>query len=66
MNLAVHRFDSTVYYKRLRKDELVILRALRDWMTREQALGKGADVVGEAIDNWPQLLQESFENWTSP
>ena len=61
--LAVHRHDDTVYYKRLSREDFLLLRALEGG----QSLGEAIDVafVDSAIpeSDRPALIQAAFHHW---
>src|ERR1700756_3210218 len=63
--LAVHRVDDSVYFRRMEREEFVILRALRD----RKSLGKAIEaafrksrVPGEERAG---LVQQWFQNWAA-
>jgi hypothetical protein len=63
--LAIHRLGNTVYFRRLEREEFVILDALRNGRTLERAIGagfRGSTIpAGERAENagaW-------FRNWSS-
>ena len=61
--LAVHRHDDTVYYKRLSREDFLLLRALEGG----QSLGEAIDIafVDSAIpeSDRPALIQSAFHHW---
>ncbi|HUO06977.1 MAG TPA: DNA-binding domain-containing protein [Phycisphaerae bacterium] len=65
--LAVHRFENSLYYKRLEQEAFDTLVALRDGATLEGALagaiGKSQAAVRRNRD-WLAVIQEWFDIWT--
>jgi hypothetical protein len=63
--IAVHRFDDTVYYRRLTEEDYRLLLALQQGV----ALGDAIDIAfdGSLIpeDERPPYLQSAFAYWTS-
>lgn len=61
--LAVHRHDDTVYYKRLSREDFLLLRALEGG----QSLGEAIDIafVDSAVpeSDRPTLIQSAFHHW---
>lgn len=61
--IAVHRVDSSVYYRRLEVEEFRILRELARGRTIEQSIAAGLKGTRRAPDQIPQLLSEWFHLW---
>ena len=61
--LAVHRHDNTVYYKRLAREDYLLLRALHDGESLGDAIE--ASFAGTSIPeaDRPAFLQSAFHNW---
>ena len=63
--LAVHRVDDSVYFRRIEREEFVILRALRDGKSLgkaiEAAFRKSRIPVGKRGD----LVRQWFHNWAT-
>lgn len=59
--VAVHRYENSLYYKRLEPEAFQILTALRGGATLEDACGE-ALASGRSLD-WGVLIKEWFENW---
>ena len=63
--LAVHRVDDSVYFRRIEREEFVILRALRDG----KALGKAIEVAFRKsrvpAEERAGLVQQWFQNWAA-
>ena len=59
VQLAVHRFDNVVYYKRLKPDQFALLTALHKGQTLERALSKvlpeNVQQVGVWFKDWAAL-----------
>ena len=62
--LAVHRHENSVYYKRLEREDFLMLEALGAGLPLEEALE--AAFTGSAIpeENRPFFLQEAFQSWS--
>jgi len=63
-NLAVHRMDSTVYYRRIAAEETRILGALREGQPLDQAIEYGFENSSAAIDEQREMLENWFATWT--
>ena len=65
VHIAVHRFEDTVYYRRLAEEDYRLLLALQQGV----ALGDAIDIAfdGSSIpeDERPAYLQSAFAYWTS-
>jgi hypothetical protein len=63
--LAVHRVDDSVYFRRMEREEFVILRALRD----RKSLGKAIEAAFRKSrvpgDERAGLVQQWFQNWAA-
>ena len=61
--VAVHRYQNTLYYKRLEPEAFAMLSALRDGKT----LAAAVSVVMQSDQdrNWSAEVQKWFANWTS-
>jgi hypothetical protein len=63
--LAIHRIDNSVYFRRLEREEFLLLSALRDGKALEKAaeLAFGdSKIPGEEL---PGLVQHWFHNWAT-
>lgn len=65
IHLAVHRYDNMLYYKRLSAEGFVILTALRDRATLEEACVKGIFSSQRTGVDWSEEIKASFDNWAS-
>ena len=65
IHLAVHRYDNMLYYKRLSAEGFVILTALRDGATLEEACVKGIFSSQRTGVDWSEEIKASFDNWAS-
>lgn len=64
LHLAVHRFNNSVYYKRLRPVEFAVLGALRQGLTLKQAVIDTTEKsAGRAMP--PERLTECFRSWSA-
>ena len=65
VHIAVHRFEDTVYYRRLAAEDYRLLQALQQGVT----LGDAIDIAfnGSLIpeNERPAYLQSAFAYWTS-
>jgi hypothetical protein len=63
--LAVHRVDDSVYFRRIEREEFVILSALRDG----KALGKAIEAAFRAsrvpVEERAASVQQWFQNWAA-
>jgi hypothetical protein len=62
--LVVHRYDNTLYYKRLEPEGFAILRALQRGMTVEKACLAALSGTRTDID-WNRKIQEWFHDWSA-
>lgn len=63
--LAVHRHDNMLYYKRLNPESFVILTALRDGASVEEACLRGITSSKRTGVDWGTEIRASFDNWAS-
>jgi hypothetical protein len=61
--VAVHRFDSNVYYRRITFEEYSLLNALRQGQTIGEAVGKAFAHSPESLDRQCSLLSSWFAAW---
>jgi hypothetical protein len=61
--LAVHRLDSTVYYRRLMLEEFRLLQALRSGRSIATAIRACFAAGSDASGDVPELLKEWFSTW---
>ena len=62
--LAVHRYQNSLYYKRLSQESFTALSALQQNQTLESALTVAIAQSKKPNQNWPKLVQEWFDIWT--
>ena len=62
-HVAVHRMDSTIYFKRLDPAAYRILRAIRAGKTLEQALAAGIPAAKNTEVDWAAKIQGWFRTW---
>ncbi len=65
--VAVHRFDNSVYYKRLEEDSFVLLKAISAGVDLENALANTVATIYSAPDDCPDLISKLsswFETWS--
>jgi hypothetical protein len=58
--LAIHRFDDSVYYRRIEKETFLLLRALRSGASVSQAVAEAFEKSKLTPDRQTDLLRESF------
>ncbi|MEP6955955.1 MAG: putative DNA-binding domain-containing protein [Chthoniobacterales bacterium] len=63
--LAVHRFENTLYYKRLEPEAFAVLQNLRAGQTVEQACVAALSETTRPNVNWPARITEWFNDWSS-
>lgn len=59
--VAVHRFNHSLYYKRLERDAYILLCALRDGQTLADAIA--AAMPEDAKPSWGRKIRPWFESW---
>lgn len=64
IRLAVHRFDSSIYCKRLEREAFLLLSALRAGWTLARAIDAGL-AEADASRDWAAILRGWFENWAA-
>jgi len=62
--LAVHRFDNSLYYKRLSREGFEALKALRRGETLEAALAHAISISEMPGQDWAAVVRDWFEIWT--
>jgi hypothetical protein len=60
---AVHRWDFTVYYRRLTSEEFRLLEALRNGSTFGEAIDTAFADSSLSIEETQQLIETSFRTW---
>jgi hypothetical protein len=63
--LAVHRFEDTVYYKRLGQEDFYLLRAIKDGKTLMEAIDAAFESSSMPEAERPGYLQSAFQHWMS-
>jgi hypothetical protein len=63
--LAVHRFDNSLYYKRLEPEAFAILDALRAGATVADACAKGFGSRKRSGVDWSAQIKNWFDDWSS-
>ena len=61
--VAVHRIDGTIYFKRLDPAAYRILRAIQSGKTLEDALAAGIPKSKNSREDWPTKIQAWFRTW---
>jgi hypothetical protein len=65
LHVAVHRYDNTLFYKRLDPEAFAILQRLRRGQTVEKAcLAAISNSTRTSVD-WPSQIKEWFSDWSS-
>src|SRR5277367_4692819 len=63
--LAVHRLDFTVYFRRLTREEFMILTELRDGKTLNRAIDAAFRKRSIAVAERPSHVQKLFHTWAA-
>jgi hypothetical protein len=58
--LAVHRFEDSVYYRRLGREAFLLLRSLHSGATVSEAVGRAFDKAKLNVEQQAAVLRESF------
>lgn len=62
--LAVHRYDNQLYYKRLEREAVAILRAIGNGQTVKKACAAAVAQSTSKVD-WSAQIQEWFHDWSA-
>jgi Putative DNA-binding domain len=62
--LAVHRFEDSIYYKRLEREAYLMLRALNDGLTLEESIDAAFTGSEMPEDQRIESVQSWFGNWS--
>ena len=63
--LAVHRFDDSVYFRRIEPEEFAILSALRKGKPLDQAIETALRKTSIPLEERPAAVQRWFQNWAA-
>jgi len=63
--LVVHRYDNSLYYKRLEPEAFAILHSLGRGLTVEKACETALRNSKQAKKDWSRQLQEWFHDWSA-
>jgi hypothetical protein len=63
--LAVHRYDDTVYYKRLSAEDFHLLHAIQQGRTLMDAIDAAFESSDMPEAERPGYIQSAFEHWMS-
>jgi len=63
--LAVHRFDDSVYFRRIEAEEFAILTALRKGKPLDKAIEMSLRKTAIPLDERPTAVQRWFQNWAT-
>jgi hypothetical protein len=63
--LAVHRFDDSVYFRRIDPEEFAILSALRKGKALDQAIEMSLRKTSIPLKERPAAVQSWFQNWAA-
>jgi hypothetical protein len=63
--LAVHRVDDSVYFRRLEREEFLILKELRAGKTLSRAVDSALRKSSTAPDDRPAQIQNWFQTWST-
>ena len=61
--IAVHRHANDLYFKRMQREQYLLLTSLRDGATVQKACRIALKDADPKID-WPPRIQAWFKNWT--
>lgn len=65
IHVAVHRYDNSLFYKRLDPEAFAILQSLRRGETVEKACTNAIACSSLKKINWPARIKTWFEDWSS-
>lgn len=60
---VAHRFDNSVFYRSLAREEFLTLTAIRDGLPLGQALEAGFVGTRKPMSRWPKMVEQWFSNW---
>lgn len=63
--LGVHRMENSVYFRRIEREEFVLLRALGARRTLRQAIGAAFLKSGIVVADRPAAVETWFRNWSA-
>ena len=63
--LAVHRFDDSVYFRRIEPEEFAILSALRKGKPLDRAIETALRKTSIPLEERPAAVQSWFQNWAA-
>ncbi len=63
--LAIHRFENTLYFKRLEREGFAILQALAGGSTLGDACAAALANSNRPDADWPGIIREWFDNWSA-
>jgi hypothetical protein len=63
--LAVHRLDESVYFRRLEREEFIILSHLRDRKSLDQAIDSGLRRSAIELAERPSIVERWFHGWAA-
>ena len=65
VHVAVHRYDNSLFYKRLEPEAFAILTSLGRGISVEDACNRAIARTKRKKANWPKQLKEWFDEWSS-
>jgi hypothetical protein len=65
VHLAVHRFNNSLFYKRLDPEAFAILGGLRSGLSVEDACTRAIARSTRKNANWPKQVKDWFDEWSS-
>jgi hypothetical protein len=65
MFLAVHRLDDSVYFRRLEREEFVVLKELRAGKTLHRAIESALRKSAISAEDRPETVQHWFQTWAA-
>jgi hypothetical protein len=63
--LAIHRMDDSVYFRRIEREEFLILQALRAGKSLGQAIAVALQKTSVPADKRSEFVQQCFQNWAT-
>jgi hypothetical protein len=61
--VVAHRFENSVYYRSLAREEFLTLTAIQDGLPLGQALEAGFVGTRKPLSRWPKMVEQWFANW---
>jgi hypothetical protein len=65
VHVIVHRYDNTLFYKRLEPEAFAILRNLNLGMTVEESCSAAIAQIKKSNVDWAAKIRKWFNDWSS-